>query len=140
MKTNNHNIAAMKATRKRDDFRKQWERRKQTWQNEKDSSLPNDTTILKMAELARLASAVQEENTVHFSIRRRGRWIPYAAAASIAIGIGIIGLTRRSETPNTMQLPEAQKVNVNGQTVRFLCNNGCSAQEVLLSANDIIKK
>ncbi len=140
MKTNNHNIAAMKATRKRDDFRQQWERRKQTWQNEKDSSLPNDASILKMAELARLASAVQEENTVHFSIRRRGRWIPYAAAASIAIGIGIIGLTRRSETPNTMQLPKAQKVNVNGQTVRFLCNNGCSAQEVLLSANDIIKK
>ena len=122
-------------TMNRDDFNQLWERRKQTWH----TGAPDDASILRMAERARNA-AMPEENVTPINLGRRGRWIPYAAAASIAIGIGIIGLTRHSETPNTMQLPEAQKVNVNGQTVRFLCNNGCSAQEVLLSANDIIKK
>jgi hypothetical protein len=42
--------------------------------------------------------------------------------------------------PNQPQLLKAQKININGQNVRFLCNNGCSAQDILVSANDIIKK
>lgn len=130
----------MNANQNRDDFRQLWERRKQTWQNENDMNVPDDATVLKMAEHARQVSPAPKENIVPISLRRRGRWIPYAAAASVLIGVGVVGLTYQSETPNQQQLPEAQQININGQTVRFLCNNGCSAQDILVSANDIIKK
>ena len=130
----------MNANQNRDDFRQLWERRKQTWQNENDMNVPDDTTVLKMAELARQVSPARDENIVPISLGRRGRWIPYAAAASVLIGIGAISLTYQNETSNQTQLPEAQQININGQTVRFLCNNGCSAQDILVSANDIIKK
>jgi hypothetical protein len=93
-----------------------------------------------MAELARQVSPARDENIVPISLGRRGRWIPYAAAASVLIGVGVIGLTNQSEMPNQPQLLKAQKININGQNVRFLCNNGCSAQDILVSANDIIKK
>lgn len=130
----------MNANQNRDDFRQLWERRKQTWQNENDMNVPDDTTVLKMAELARQVSPARDENIVPISLGRRGRWIPYAVAASVLIGVGVIGLTYQSETPNQPQLLKAQKININGQNVRFLCNNGCSAQDILVSANDIIKK
>lgn len=130
----------MNANQNRDDFQQLWERRKQTWQNENDMNVPDDTTVLKMAELARQVSPARDENIVPISLGRRGRWMPYAAAASVLIGIGAISLTYQSETPNQTQLPEAQQININGQTVRFLCNNGCSAQDILVSANGIIKK
>lgn len=130
----------MNANQNRDDFRQLWERRKQTWQNENDMNVPDDTTVLKMAELARQVSPARDENIVPISLGRRGRWIPYAAAASVLIGVGVIGLTYQSEMPNQPQLLKAQKININGQNVRFLCNNGCSAQDILFSANDIIKK
>lgn len=130
----------MNANQNRDDFRHLWERRKQAWQNGNAMNAPDDATVLKMAEHARQASTAPAENIVPISLGRRGRWIPYVAAASVLIGIGIVRLTYQSKTPNQPQLPEAQQININGQTVRFLCNNGCSAQEVLLSANDIIKK
>lgn len=130
----------MNANQNRDDFQQLWERRKQTWQNKNDMNVPDDTTVLKMAELARQVSAARDENIVPISLGRRGRWIPYAAAASVLIGVGVIGLTYQSEMPNQPQLLKAQKININGQNVRFLCNNGCSAQDILVSANDIIKK
>ncbi|MBQ4399505.1 MAG: hypothetical protein II829_07995 [Bacteroidales bacterium] len=130
----------MNANQNHDDFRQLWERRKQTWQNENDMNVPDDTTVLKMAELARQVSPARDENIVPISLGRRGRWIPYAAAASVLIGVGVIGLTYQSEMPNQPQLLKAQKININGQNVRFLCNNGCSAQDILVSANDIIKK
>ena len=130
----------MNANQNRDDFRQLWERRKQMWQNENDMNVPDDTTVLKMAELARQVSPARDENIVPISLGRRGRWIPYAAAASVLIGVGVIGLTYQSEMPNQPQLLKAQKININGQNVRFLCNNGCSAQDILVSANDIIKK
>lgn len=130
----------MNANQNRNDFRQLWERRKQTWQNENDMNVPDDTTVLKMAELARQVSLARDENIVPISLGRRGRWIPYAVAASVLIGVGVIGLTYQSEMPNQPQLLKAQKININGQNVRFLCNNGCSAQDILVSANDIIKK
>jgi len=120
-------------TMNRDDFNQLWERRKQTWH----TGVPDDASILRMAERARNA-AMPEENVTPINLGRRGRWIPYAAAASLVVGIAIYGLMRQDNQPT--QLPVAKEVSIDGQTVRFLCNNGCSAQEVLLSANDIIKK
>lgn len=120
-------------TMNRDDFNQLWERRKQTWH----TGAPDDASILRMAERARNA-AMPEENVTPINLGRRGRWIPYAAAASLVVGIAIYGLMRQGNQPT--QLPVAKEVSIDGQTVRFLCNNGCSAQEVLLSANDIIKK
>ena len=69
--------------------------------------------------------------------RRRKRWIPYAAAACIAVCVAIIRLTRHDQPDN--MLPVAKEVTVEGQTIHFLCNNGCSAQEVMLFANEVIK-
>ena len=101
---------------KRDDFKTQWKRRQQ-WQELAKKAMPDDETLLRWTEKARENYNMPEVNIIPFPSHRRNRWIPYAAAACIAIGVATIGL---------------------GQTVRFLCNNGCSALEVLLSANEVI--
>ena len=65
------------------------------------------------------------------------RWIPYAAAASLVIGVAAIGLTRQGQPDNG--LPVAEEVTVESQTIHFICNNGCSAQDIMLLANKVIK-
>ena len=121
---------------RRDDFKTQWKHRQQ-WQEQIQKSMPDDEMLLRWAEKARETYAKPEVNVIPFPSRHRNRWIPYAAAACIAVGIAAIGLNLRNETEST--LPMTQEVKVEGQTVRFLCNNGCSAQEVMLSANEVIK-
>ena len=133
MKDNNN---TMNTNTKREDFNILWERR-QRWQEKAEKSVPDDNTFLRWAEKAQQASANLEVDVVPFHIRRHNRWIPYATAACIAIGVAAIGLNRQNETNDA--LPEAKEVKVGEQTIRFLCNNGCSAQEVMLSANELIK-
>ena len=120
----------------REDFKTQWQRRQQ-WQEQAEKSAPNNETLLRGAEKAQHDSAGPDADAFPFLTHRRNRWIPYAAAASIAIGVAAIGLSRQGETDDT--LPVAKEVKVGGQTVRFLCNNGCSAQDIILSASEIIK-
>lgn len=134
---NSKDDSTMNTKRKHDDFQTLWERRKQSWQQQAERTMPDDATMLRMSELAR-QQASQQATVVVPLIRRRNRWLPYAAAASLVIGIIVFGLTRRSQPGNT--LPLAKEVTVGEQSVRFMCNNGCSAQEVLLAANDIIKE
>ena len=119
----------------RDDFKTQWKRRQQ-WQEQVKKAMPDDETLLRWTEKARENYDMPEVNIIPFPTHRRNRWIPYAAAACIAIGVATVGLNRQEESNST--LPVAKKVKVEGQTVRFLCNNGCSALEVLLSANEVI--
>ena len=126
----------MTSSTQRDGFKTQWQCRQQ-WQDQAEKSAPDDETFLRWAEKAQQASAAPDVNVGSFPTRRRNRWIPYAAAASIAIGVAVIGLNRQGETDDT--LPVAKEVNVGGQTVRFLCNNGCSAQDIILSASEVIK-
>jgi hypothetical protein len=121
---------------KRDDFKTQWKRRQQ-WQEQTQKSVPDNETLLRWAEKAQETYAKPEVNVIPFPSHHRNRWIPYAAAACIAVGVAAVGLNHQNKTNGT--LPEAQEVKVEGQTVRFLCNNGCSAQEVMLSANEVIK-
>lgn len=121
---------------KRDDFKTQWKRRQQ-WQEQAKKAMPDDETLLRWTKKARENHDMPEVNVIPFPSHRRNRWIPYAAAACIAIGVAAIGLNRQDETNSS--LPEAKEVKVEGQTVRFLCNNGCSALEVMLSANEVIK-
>lgn len=121
---------------KRDDFKTQWKRRQQ-WQEQAKKAMPDDETLLDWTKKARENHDMPEVNVIPFPSHRRNRWIPYAAAACIAIGVAAIGLNRQDETNSS--LPEAKEVKVEGQTVRFLCNNGCSALEVMLSANEVIK-
>ena len=121
---------------KRDDFKTQWKRRQQ-WQEQAEKSVPDDETLLRWAEKARETYADPEVNIIAFSSRRHNRWIPYAAAACLAVGLAAIGLNRQSETEST--LPVTKEVTVGDQTFRFLCNNGCSAQDIMLSANEVIK-
>jgi len=78
--------------------------------NEVQNSVPGDDVILNMAKKA----------------QRQGKtkrlWIPYVAAACLLSGVIIYGLT----LPN--------------EEVKFLCNSGCSAQDVIISANKIVNQ
>ena len=121
----------------RSDFKTQWQRRQQ-WQEPARKLVSDDETFLRWAEKARQASAEPDVNVIPFPTHRRNRWIPYAAAASIVIGVTVIGFTRQNEPGST--LPVAKEVNVNGQTIRFVCNNDCSVQDVIFAVNEVIKK
>lgn len=126
----------MNTNTQRDDFKAQWQRRQQ-WQEQAEKSAPNDETFLRWVEKAQQASAAPDVVAFPFLTHRRNRWVPYAAAASIAIGVAAVGLNRQGKTDDT--LPVAKEVKVGEQTVRFLCNNGCSAQDIILSASEVIK-
>ena len=70
----------------------------------------------------------------------RDQWIAVIAVVVlliIAIGVAIIGLTRQGQPDDS--LPVAKEVTVGDQTIHFLCNNGCSAQDIILSASEVIK-
>ena len=116
------------------DFKTQWQRRQQ-WQEPARKTVPDDETFLRWAEKARHASAEPDVNVIPFPTHRRNRWIPYAAAASILIAVAFIGWQRISGGLRHIELEE---VSVEGQTVRFLCNSGCSVDDVLHSAQNII--
>ena len=130
------NMKTMNTNTERDDFKAVWERRQQ-WQGQAEKSAPDDATFLRWAEKAQQSTNSQEVKTILFSAHRRNRWIRYAAAACIAIGVILVGMNHHGETGNNLLV--AKEVKVGGQTVRFLCNNGCSAQDILLSASAVIK-
>ncbi len=123
-------------TKRNDDFQTAWERRKQNWQQQAEKTLPDDATLLHLVELAQ--QQAQQHEAVDIPItRRRKHWIPYAAAASLVIGVAAIGLTRQGQPENG--LPVTEEVTVEDQTVHFVCNNGCSVQDIMLMANKVIK-
>lgn len=126
----------MNTSTQRNDFKTQWQRRQQ-WQEQAQKSAPDNETLLRWVEKARQTSAASEVNVIPFPTPHRKRWIPYAAAASIAVGVTIIGLTRQGQPNNP--LPATKEVTVGDQTIHFLCNNGCSAQDIILSASEVIK-
>ena len=130
------NTITMNTNTQREDFKTQWQRRQQ-WQELAEKSAPDNETLLRWAEKAQQNSAEPDADTFPFLTHRRNRWVPYAAAASIVIGVAAFGLSRQGETDDT--LPVAKEVKVGEQTVRFLCNNGCSAQDIILSASEVIK-
>ena len=130
------NTITMNTNTQREDFKTQWQRRQQ-WQELAEKSAPDNETLLRWAEKAQQDSAEPNTDAFPFLTHRRNRWVPYAAAASIVIGVAAISLNRQGETDDT--LPVAKEVKVGGQTVRFLCNNGCSAQDIILSASEVIK-
>ena len=130
------NINTMNTNTEHDDFKAVWDRRQQ-WQGQAEKSAPDDATFLRWAEKVQQSSNSQESKIIQFSAHRRNRWIPYAAAASLVIGLTVIGLIRQGQPDNG--LPVAEEVTVEGQTIHFLCNKGCSAHDVLLSANEVIK-
>ena len=130
------NIEINKST-DRGDFKTQWQHRQQ-WQEPTKKLVPDDETFLRWAEKARQASAEPDVNVIPFPVHRRNRWIPYATAATLVIGVASLGLIHHNETDTTR--PIAKEVNVNGQTIRFVCNNDCSAQDVFFAVTDVIKK
>ncbi len=135
MKANIKNMT-MNAQQQRDDFQTVWERRKQNWQEQAKKALPDDATLLHLSELARQQGMRQDAVVVPIT-RRRNRWLPYAAAATLVIGVATFVLTREGKPEHN--LPVAEEIRVEGETIHFLCNNGCSANEVLLAANEVIK-
>ena len=129
-----NNIKTSSPSTQHGDFETQWQYRQQ-WKEQAEKSAPNDKTFLQWAEKAQQDPAGWGMNVVPY--HRTRRWIPYAAAASLVIGVTIIGLTRQGQPDNG--LPVAEEVTVDSQTVHFMCNNGCSAQDVMLLANKVIK-
>lgn len=128
------NIKASNPSTQRDDFKTQWQSRQQ-WKEQAEKWVPDDQTFLHWAEMAQQDPSGLGANVIPF--HRNRRWIPYAAAASLVIGVAAIGLTRQGQSDNG--LPVAEEVTVESQTVHFICNNGCSAQDIMLLANKVIK-
>ncbi len=124
----------MMNTTQHNDFQTLWKRRKQEWRQQAEKTLPDDATLLRLAERAQ-QQAPQPAVVLPSITKPHNRWIPYAAAASLVIGVSIIGLTRKMQHPNP--LPMAEEVTVESQTIHFLCNNGCSAQDILVMANKV---
>lgn len=116
---------------KRDDFELQWQRRQQAM-NDAESHAPTDDWMLGLAEHAKEKAT---GNEVQYTRQRRFRWIPYVAAAGLLLAVSIIGMRHQR---NAARLPAAEKVDVRGQTIRFLCNSGCSADDVVQSAYGIM--
>ena len=106
------------------DFDKQWQRR-QNALLDAENSAPSNKTIMAMARRAQ------------YRPHHKLTWIPYAAAASVIIGILFFEWNIQSAKT---KIPVAQEVSIEGQTVKFLCNSGCSAQDVIISVNNIIKQ
>jgi len=108
----------------RDVFELQWEHRQQAL-NEAQNSVPSDEVILKMAKNA------QKRDEIKL------RWVPYAAAASLFLVVMLYGLRFPMKDNH---LPVAEEIIVKGEKHGFLCNSGCSAQDVILSANKIVNQ
>ena len=106
------------------DFDKLWQRR-QNALLDAENSAPSNETIMAMARRAQ------------YRPHRKLTWIPYAAAASLIIGILFFGWNIQNAKT---KIPAAQEVSVEGQTIKFLCNSGCSAQDVVISAKNIINQ
>lgn len=128
------NCIQMENHKQREDFNTLWNRRKQNWQEYATKAAPDDEAMLRMAETAQHQASATETPAITIT-KRRNRWIPYAAAASILIGVAVIGWQRIS---SGLRHIEFEEVSVEGQTIRFLCNSGCSADDVLQSAQNII--
>lgn len=100
--------------KRNDDFQTVWERRKQNWQQQAEKTLPDDATLLRLAETARQQS--QQTAVVVPLTRPRKRWIPYAAAACIAAGLTVVELAHQSQPDN--ELPVVEEITVEGQTIQ----------------------
>lgn len=77
---------------------------------EAQNNVPSDEVILNMAKKAQI------KNKGNF------RWIPYVAAACLFLGVMLLGTKKQHKEP------------------KFLCNSGCSVQEVIVSANRIVNQ
>lgn len=118
------------------DFEKQWERRRQALENAAQTA-PDEDRMRLWVKLARQQQPTHVENE---AVMRNGklRWLPYAAAAAcvtVLVGGGI-----RIFHAQTPALPEAEMVNLDGKQVYFLCNNSCSAAEVVQAAEEMFDK
>ena len=132
--TMENNINTLNAITQHDNFKTQWQCRRQ-WKEEAEKWAPDDKTFLHWAEKAQQDTA--GVGTIVLPLHRTRRWIPYAAAASLVIGVTAIGLTRQDQHENV--LPVTEEVTVENQTVHFVCNNGCSVQDIILLANEVIR-
>lgn len=135
METNNEN-KRMDEKRTTVGFETAWERRQRHWKEQAEETLPDDAVLLGLAERTR-QQAQQQGEWVPPVLPRRRRWIPYAAAASLLVGVVGYGLARHDQPGNGQ--PVAEEVRVEGQTFRFLCNRSCSIQDVLFAVGDVMK-
>jgi hypothetical protein len=130
------NIKTPNQSTQQNDFETQW-RHRQHWEAQAEKSVPDDQTFLHWVEKAQQTHGVSEVNVTPLPLHRNRRWIPYAAAASIVIGVAIIGLTHTGQSNDG--LPVTEEVTVESQTIHFMCNNGCSAQDIMVLANKAFK-
>ena len=107
------------------DFEKQWERRRQALDNAAQTA-PDEERMRLWAKLARQPQPTQAENGTVLR-RVRPRWV--------LVGGGI-----RMFHAQTPASPEAEMVILDGKQVYFLCNNSCSAAEVVQAAEEMFDK
>ena len=117
----------------RNDFEIQWQRRQQALQGAQKGA-PADAAMNDMAQ--RAFEQVAESEPYEPMRPHPYRWVPYVAAAGLLIGISLLGLEWYGKT----QLPVTQEVSIGGQAIRFLCNSGCSADDIVQSAQNIMIK
>ena len=117
----------------RNDFEIQWQRRQQALQDAQKGA-PADAAMNDMAQ--RAFEQLAESETNKPKPRHLYRWVPYVAAAGLLIGASLIGLEWYGKTP----VPETQEVSIGGQTIHFLCNTGCAADDIIQSAQKIMIK
>lgn len=117
----------------KNDFEMQWRRRQQALQDAQNNA-PVDAAMNDMAQ--RAFEQVVESETYKPMRRYLYRWAPYVAAAGLLIGVSLIGLEWHGKT----QLPVTQEVSIGGRTIHFLCNTGCSADDIVQSAQNIMIK
>ena len=90
-----NNIKASSPSTQRDDFKTQWQSRMH-WKEQAEKWAPDDQAFLRWAEKAQQDPAGLEANVI--PLHRNRRWIPYAAAASLVIGVAAIGSTSSATT------------------------------------------
>ena len=117
----------------KNDFEIQWQRRQQALQDAQNGA-PADAAMNDMAQ--RAFEQVAESETNKPMRRHLYRWVPYVAAAGLLIGVSLFGLEWYGKT----QFPVTQEVNIGEQTIHFLCNTGCSADDIVHSAQNIMIK
>ena len=84
-------------------------RHRQQWEERAEKSVPDDKSFLNWAEKAQQAPGVSEVNVTPLT------------------------------SPSNDGLPVAEEVTVESQTIHFVCNNGCSAQDIMSLANKAFK-
>ncbi len=76
----------MDNNKQHDDFQSLWERRKHLWQEKAAATVPDDATVLRMADYAGRQAATSESAAIPLNSEHCQRRLPCVTVASIETG------------------------------------------------------